>query len=1054
MKSDSAASRVREAVITARQDAVGSGRPEAVLREHVQPALAQALQAMGSRHASYDEMPLAVPTTVDAASLDAPLETSGRADAVYNRFVIEFEPPGSLRASIKHSATQHAVQQVQQYLRGLSDRANLPLERLAGCAFDGDWIVYVGADREGWVVSRPRQADVEALDALVRTLESMAVGRGLMVENLHADFGRASDLAGELCRALLAPFLDDTATARANEMFRQWATDIGNASGPFAVGDLSEWVDLCASLGLPVDERWARHNLFVLHTYFALVTKLVGLVVLEGVYEDDIFGNLAEEPFDAFLQLEEGRATSSLRATNLIEPGIFSWYAQDRHDAATAPLGEALRLAREYSAELGALEPPNARDLLKDLYQGLLPKAIRHRLGEYYTPDWLATHVIKEVVRRPLTPETRVLDPACGSGTFLVMAAREMLANGRGSAREQLAAITRNLVGFDLSPLAVQAAKVAYLLALAPTLRHAGGSIFIPVYLADSVAPPRRGGLLEGDAFVSHTSVGEWQIPAYVVEHPELFPALGSTFASAIADDLDEDELLEVVARDHPDVPVSTRSTIGALYGRLRELHFHRRDGMWWNLLSHAFAPISQRGFDYIIGNPPWVSWETLPESYRMANDALLRQYQLHPDAPPDRPQASRNVPLDLSMLFVASCIDRHLNSDGRLAFVITASVFKSELAGRGFRRRILSDGESTYCFELIEDLTRLRVFEDAQNQTAVLVASRQPSSEGPISTRIWTGRETATIPTSSTFEDATSMVDIQDLASEPVSPRDPASPLLMLPGDCLELSRPMRRASPYLERVRNGIHTRGANGVFFLDVLERRGDVVRVRNDVSAGRLRLPTVTAEIEASAVRPLLRGSDVSRGRAEAVQGLLFFHDQEHMSGPLPDAEARDRFPRAYEFAQEFEDVLRGRTRFRNFDPRFEDWLGLYSVTGAAIAPYKVVYREIASGTIAAAVRDPLAIPDHKLYVIACTSLEESVLLAEVLNSDIVDLVVRAFSLTTSITGSLLRYVGIGDLSADPPEELSPEVLASCLGLEPDALDRLVSLSAQTLARLDG
>lgn len=1054
MGPDSATARVQEAIVAARQEAAGSGRPEAVLREHVQPALAQALQATQHRYAAYDEMQLAVPLTADAGSLDAPLETSGRADAVYNRFVIEFEPPGSLRASVQHSATRHAIQQVQQYLRGLSDRANLPLERLAGCAFDGDWIVYVGADREGWVVSRPRQADAEALDALLRTLESMAVGRGLMVENLHADFGRFSDLAGELCRALLAPFLDDTATARANEMFRQWATDIGNASGPFAAGDISEWIDLCTGLGLPVDEQWARHNLFVLHTYFALVTKLVGLVVLEGVYEKDIFGNLAGTPFDAFLELEEGRVTDSLGATNLIEPSIFSWYAQDRHEATVAPLGEALRLAREYSAELGALEPPNARDLLKDLYQGLLPKAIRHRLGEYYTPDWLATHVINEVVRRPLTPETRVLDPACGSGTFLVMAAREMLANGRGSASEQLAAITRNLVGFDLSPLAVQAAKVNYLLALAPALRHAGGSIFIPVFLADSVAPPRRGGLLEGDTYVSQTSVGEWQIPVYVVEHPELFQALGAGFAAAIAEDLSPDEYLDVIAQDHPDMPASARSKIGVLYGRLRELHFHRRDGMWWNLLSHAFAPISQRSFDYIIGNPPWVSWETLPESYRVANDALLRQYQLHPDAPPDRPQSSRNVRLDLSMLFVAHCIDRYLNADGRLAFVITASVFKSELAGRGFRRRVLPDGQSTYCFELIEDLTHLRVFEDAQNQTAVLIASRQPSSEGPIRTRIWRGRESATIPTFSSFEDAMSMVDVHDVASEPVSPRDPGSPLLMLPGECLELSRPMRRASPYLAKVREGINTRGANGVFFLDVLEKRGNVVRVRNDVHAGRRRLRTVTAEIEASAVRPLLRGSDVSRGQAKAIQGLLFFHDQEHTSGPLSDAEARDRFPRAYEFAQEFEAVLRGRTRFRNFDPRFDDWLGLYSVTKAAIAPHKVVYREIASGMTAAAVRDARAIPDHKLHVIECTSLEESELLAEILNSDIVDLVVRAFSLTTSITGSLLRYVGITDLSADTPEELSRDALASCLGLEPEALDRIVALASQTLTRLDG
>src|SRR5690349_17637971 len=72
------------------QAAEGSGRPEAVLREHVQPALASALEAPGLRSTARDEVLLDVPSEAEAEVLDAPLTTSGRADAIYNRFVIEF----------------------------------------------------------------------------------------------------------------------------------------------------------------------------------------------------------------------------------------------------------------------------------------------------------------------------------------------------------------------------------------------------------------------------------------------------------------------------------------------------------------------------------------------------------------------------------------------------------------------------------------------------------------------------------------------------------------------------------------------------------------------------------------------------------------------------------------------------------------------------------------------------------------------------------------------------------------------------------------------------
>ena len=56
-------------------------------------------------------------------------------------------------------------------------------------------------------------------------------------------------------------------------------------------------------------------------------------------------------------------------------------------------------------------------DVLKGLYESLVDPEQRHDLGEYYTPDWLAHRICAEVIDEPL--QQRVLDPACGSGTFL-----------------------------------------------------------------------------------------------------------------------------------------------------------------------------------------------------------------------------------------------------------------------------------------------------------------------------------------------------------------------------------------------------------------------------------------------------------------------------------------------------------------------------------------------------------------------------------------------------------------------------------------------------------
>lgn len=1043
---------LRAAIKTGIRASVGSGRPEAVLREHVQPVLSRLLAARGARSSSRDEVRLRVPDMSQASMLDAPLDSEGRADAIYNRFVIEFEPPGSLRRSVMHSATRHAVNQVQQYLRGTADETGLPLDRLAGCAFDGSLIVYVTWERGTWSIARPVDANPHALGALLDTLESLASGRGLTADNLHEDFGRASNAAGRVVRALSETLHGKSASSRAMTLFDEWRVNLGNASGPFSPSDEVEWHDLCGDLGIDSSRGSPDFILFSLHTYFALVAKLISVVILEGTTGKPLFANLKKQTDVrvALEELEEGTVTSSVGALNVIEPGLFSWYVREGGADLTAGLGQMLELASEYSAEIIEVSPLIARDILKDLYQRLLPRSIRHRLGEYYTPDWLAQRVVNQVTGSPdrLDSATRVLDPACGSGTFLVEVISRMVQNVEDTESDRvLSKILENVVGFDLSPLAVQAARVNYLLALAPLLPHRSEPISIPVYLADAVAFPRAGGLLEGDVRVFDSSEGEWRVPTTLAD-AQYLDTLGSLFQEALANAHDREWVMrEAEAR----IPIDLErdplvfQRIDELYRKLHALHAADRDGIWWQLVRNAFAPSLEPRFDYIVGNPPWVSWQTLPEAYRRRNDALWLGYALRPDSSTGRRQSSSNVQLDVSMLFTACCVDRYLKPKGTLGFVITSTVFKSELAGRGFRRRRLSP-ERTYQFLHIDDMTDLQVFSDATNQASVLIAKLGEGTSGRVAVTKWAGTERRTIPPDKDLSAVQAMTTRRHLHGEPADPADPASPLLVMPRAGLISSIPARRESHYLKEIREGINTRGANGIFFLEVLDVAGDKLRVRNVPSAGRNQhLRIREAIIEREATRNLLRGSDVSREGANPSGAVLFFHDAAHLSRPFSPAEASDRFPAAFAFAAEFKETLAGRRRFRGFDPAGDDWLGLYSVTKAALAQHKVVVREIATGMVATAVHGADIVPDHKLYVIPCKTASEAERLAWILNAPVVDYLLRCFSISTSITGSFLRYIGVVDLNELSPEMEGDALVAAALGLTPSEYRNLEAVA---------
>ncbi len=62
------------------------------------------------------------------------LATAGRADAVYNRLIIEYEAPGSMRSNPNHRRAAHAIQQTKDYIDGVVEQENQDRERLLGVA--------------------------------------------------------------------------------------------------------------------------------------------------------------------------------------------------------------------------------------------------------------------------------------------------------------------------------------------------------------------------------------------------------------------------------------------------------------------------------------------------------------------------------------------------------------------------------------------------------------------------------------------------------------------------------------------------------------------------------------------------------------------------------------------------------------------------------------------------------------------------------------------------------------------------------------------------------
>jgi SAM-dependent methyltransferase len=982
---------------------------------------------------------------------------TGRADAVFNRLVIEYERPGTLTNNLTHRATERAVQQVKDYIVGLAKKQKHEVQRIAGVVFDGHFLIFVRYRAGDFVVDKPVPVTQEALERLLRWLARTASGIALTPENLNRDFSIEQLRTQNILRALTKGLKGALGRDRmVNNLFKQWqiffsqSIDYSEAFGGRKLEPLKRWVRK-AGLTINTPEE-AERFFFALHTYFALLVKLLAWLALSRHMAVKLgapsFGELTStdsETLSRRLQeLESGGIFRAYGLTNLLEGDFFAWYLYAWDKPIEDAIRELLKRLDEYDPATLSIYPEESRDLFKKLYHYLLPREIRHNLGEYYTPDWLAQRLLTQVDSEFFTADPhknerklsekllnlRWLDPACGSGTFLVLIIARMKELGQAlfiNETELLNAILRNVVGFDLNPLAVLTARVNYLLAIADLLPYCKGEVTIPVYLADSVRTPVMGETLFSErAYEFPTAVGTFSVPA-VLCTKEHFDRFCNILEDSVRAQINPDAFVSRVEKELnlPKLEQKAAYQTKEVYKKILELHRQGMNGLWARLLKNNFAPLTVGKFDYIVGNPPWVNWEHLPDGYRQAIAPIWMGYGLFQQ----KGMKAAFTKDDISVLMTYVAEDKLLKDGGKLGFLITQSVFKSELGGKGFRQfRIPQPNGKFVPLKVlhVDDMVALQPFEGASNRTAVMVLEKGKPTTYPVPYTVWLKKKGARFTYDSTLEEVTNATVRLNFVAEPVNPNDPTSPWLTARPKALKAIRKVLGKSDYVAHA--GAYTGGANAVYWVDIVYKRPDgLVVVRNITEGAKVKVDEVTEPLEPDLLYPLLRGRDVQRWKAEPSAWIIVTHKPGMRLNAIPEKEMQERYPRTYGYFKRFEQTLlkRGGWEVKQMMKAGKPFYSMSEIGDYTFAPWKVVWRYVASDFIVA-VAEPHngrpVVPNEKLMLVACGGDQEAHYLCATLNSSPIRLAVRGFFVETQIAPHVIERLRIPRFDPNNPVHL--------------------------------
>ena len=624
-------------------------------------------------------------------SYDAFIVKGSRPDAVIGNVIVEFKDDLNLVSKVKEAEAQ-----LKKYVKELYSRDP---RKYWAIASDGiKFLLYKPSIRNGEVIlERVDEIDILKDDPrrfywfIYEYFFEERFRIELRPENFVLRFGYKSRVFRETMDLLRSLWNRISNTAFANTVFSEWSKYYTYVTG-------KEYKDV---------------ELFLRHTYLAILAKILAYIYLE----EGVGARLGD-----IETLEKVLTGEYFRNFNLeiFERDYFSWVVTDEikndflwgiHDVLLKEL-----LSFDYSK----LDT----DVFKEIYQNIIEHDERAALGEYYTPDFVAELMLRELLTE--NPKAKILDPACGSGTFLFIAIKlkKELLKDKLSRHELLDHILNSVVGIDINPIAIVIARANYLIAIRDLL-PVRGILRIPVYLANAVTIPEHekdtlfigklGRSIEVLRIEGAFKNEYFFLPGYNftrklgVEGIDVFIGLTEDVIKLLTEAKSEDELIEeivdkYVSKLRKDLTYEEKIALAyILLHNAKILHKYvseKRNTFWLFILRNQYKVfLLRKQFDIVVGNPPWVSrTDVESEKFREWYDRVLRFYQVSLRSEFLGASADTVIP------FVMHSVNYYLKPGGYLYFVVPATVLQ------GHQYEVLRQEERMLKIHKIVNLEKMKI--------------------------------------------------------------------------------------------------------------------------------------------------------------------------------------------------------------------------------------------------------------------------------------------------------------------------------------------------------
>lgn len=557
---------------------------------------------------------------------------SGRLDSVVNGLVIEYKHYSKLKTENEKLLARH---QTEDYLYAIKNSTGKELNAILTDGINIQYFSFSGNIVKSTLL---RPICVDDIDAIIKGIVSNDCKK-FVPENICRDFSLYLNDNSDTRKIAKTLFktLTSCATEKTSMLYCEWLSlmhlslhDNGKSR------DIEKRRnDLSLIFDYPIqDNQTEYYALFALNTAFAIIVKLIACKAAyhlnfnkyANVY-NDLTKLTSEKIQEFFQQLEDGYSYSSLGIQNFLEGDFFSWYADKEQwsNDFSKNIQHIIFKIDEYSTFSLDVDY-NPRDIFKDLYMGIIPQSVRHSMGEYFTPEWLASSVIQGAREIGKKQDWTALDPCCGSGIFLIALIKEIAGNAslldftKEQRKDLISRIISRVHGIDINPLSVLAARVSYFMAL-----NAIGevnNIEIPVYLGDSAIIPiiEKVGCTDCYRYsISNQKTSDIEVfmPVRLVNSND-FTSLMYSLQALIKAENQEALYNSIISKfnkqeaENQELLVKIRQ----LSENLVMLHTNHWDGIWIRIITNFLMIARLKEFDFIVGNPPWVKWEHLPTAY------------------------------------------------------------------------------------------------------------------------------------------------------------------------------------------------------------------------------------------------------------------------------------------------------------------------------------------------------------------------------------------------------------------------------------------------------